>query len=98
MTAKTKVKAPKCKLCGKKHTTRAHETDPNTFYEWTVKFRVSATWIADGFDLDDERALRMLQGDLAYAYGRELDAKVIKAPDPQHIAWEQGYDRDDKKT
>lgn len=96
MTAKAKTPAPKCKLCGKKHTTQAHEPDPDTFYEWTVKFRVNATWVADGFNLDDDRARSMLEGDLDYAYGWELDAKVVKAPDPQHIAWEQGYDRADE--
>lgn len=50
------------------------------------------TWVADGFDLTDDRALQMLAGDLSYAYGHELGAKVIKAPKPAAILKAQGYE------
>jgi hypothetical protein len=60
-------------------------------YEWTVRFRVHKSWVADGFNLDDERAKEMLAHDLQFAYGHELDAKVMAAPDPERIAKEQGY-------
>ncbi len=55
--------------------------------KWTVVFEVDDVWIADGFNLDDDRALEMLSGDLTYAHiGSELGAKVIKAPTEKQIA------------
>ena len=60
--------------------------------KWTVGFSVDKSWVADGFDLTDDRALDMLSGDLRYAnIGTELGAKVIKAPDKKLIRKLQGY-------
>ena len=59
--------------------------------KWVVEFYVDETWVADGFDLDDERALDMLANDLQWAtIGTELDAKVIKRPDQRLINKLQG--------
>ena len=59
---------------------------------WTVELSVSDNWVADGFELTDERALDMLASDLTFAYkGTELQAKVIKAPSKEQIAKLQGY-------
>lgn len=66
-------------------------TAPKKF-KWTVEFEVSAVWVADGFDLTDERALSMLANDLRFAHTGELGAKVIKAPDVNKIRIAQGYD------
>lgn len=61
-------------------------------FKWTVEFTVDETWVADGFNLTDLRALDMLAGDLRYAnVGTELAARVVKAPDPMKIAKAQGY-------
>lgn len=61
-------------------------------FTWTVQFTVHPTWVADGFDLTDERALDMLSNDLQHAnIGTELDAKVISAPHPDEVAMEMGY-------
>lgn len=60
-------------------------------YKWVVEIEVADTWVADGFDLDDDRAHKMLAEHLPYAYGHELKARVLKAPDPDAIAKEQGY-------
>lgn len=60
-------------------------------FKWTVELTVDETWVADGFDLTDERALAMLAGDLSYAYGYELGAKVLKAPKKDDILKAQGY-------
>ena len=49
-------------------------------YKWTVQFEVSENWIDDGFNITDKTALRMLEEYLPYAYGHELNAKVIKSP------------------
>ena len=62
------------------------------FYKWTVQFEVAPCWVADGFELTDERALDMLSHDLGWAnIGTELRAKVIKAPSQSAIRREQGY-------
>lgn len=62
------------------------------FYKWTVEIEVDAIWVADGFDLTNERALDMLAHDLGYAnVGTELRAKVKKAPRRAAILREQGY-------
>lgn len=53
---------------------------------WTVEFSVDPSWVADGFDLDDERAHLMIQHDLGYAYPSETSAKVVKAPSADLIA------------
>lgn len=58
---------------------------------WTVEFAVDSSWVADGFDLTDERAKEMLAYDLRYAYGHELGAKVIKYPSAERVARLQGY-------
>lgn len=61
-------------------------------FKWTLELEVDETWVADGFDLDNDRALMMLAQYFPYAYGSELGAKVIKAPDPDEIARAQGYE------
>ena len=58
---------------------------------WTVEFAVDESWVADGFDLTDERAKEMLATDLGYAYGHELGAKVLKYPSAERVARLQGY-------
>lgn len=68
-------------------------------YTWTVELTVDASWVADGFDLSDERAKEMLNRELPFAYGHEIAAKVISAPDAERIAKEQGYkNRADRLT
>ena len=60
--------------------------------KWTVEFEVDTVWVADGFDLTDDRALDMLAHDLSHAnIGLELGAKVIKAPKARDIRRLQGY-------
>jgi len=60
--------------------------------KWTVEFSIDKTWVEDGFDLTNDRALDMLANDLQYAnIGTELGAKVIKAPDKKLIRKIQGY-------
>ena len=49
--------------------------------KFTVEFEVDAKWIADGFDLTDERAGTMLEQALPFANSEtELRAKVVKRP------------------
>lgn len=60
-------------------------------FSWTVRFEVDEVWVADGFNLTDERALEMLQSDLQWADDHELTAKVIRAPSRLRVARVQGY-------
>lgn len=59
--------------------------------KWTVEFAVDSSWVADGFDLTDERAKEMLANDLRYAYGHEFKAKVVKYAPAEKVAKLQGY-------
>jgi hypothetical protein len=61
--------------------------------KWTVVFEVDESWVADGFNMTDERALDMLANDLQYAnIGTELGARVIKAPSQKKIRKIQEYE------
>ncbi len=71
-----------CDKCLDAYTTR---------FVWTVQITVHPTWVADGFDLTDERADGMLAATLPWANGSEFAAKVLSAPDADEIAMEQGY-------
>lgn len=72
------------------------EPEPKRFYSWIVEFEVAEDWVADGFDLDDERAADMLDKALGgWCYPGERRARVLKAPPRADIRREQGY-RDDE--
>lgn len=60
-------------------------------FKWTVEFTVDETWVADGFDLNEERALGMVENALPFAYEHEFSAKVIKSPEKSAILKAQGY-------
>ena len=62
--------------------------------KWVVEFGVDESWVADGFDLTDDRALDMLSHDLCYAnIGTELSARVIKRPSKVTIEKLQGGEK-----
>lgn len=69
-----------------------------TEFSWTVRFTVSGTWVADGFDLDHERAFDMLKRDLGYAHDYEVSAQVLEAPPPAAVQAMQGERSDDAKA
>mgnify|MGYP006053248043 CR=1 FL=1 len=69
-----------------------------TEFSWTVRFTVSGTWVADGFDLDHERAFDMLKKDLGYAHDYEVSAQVLEAPPPTTIRAIQGGRGDEAKA
>jgi len=71
-------------------------------FTWVVELGVSETWVEDGFDLTNERALEMLSKDLGYAFNDiELSARVIARPNQNLVAQAQGYksfkDKESKK-
>lgn len=63
----------------------------NKMYRWIVALDVDPAWVADGFDLTDDRAKSMLNAEITGAYDDELNAIVISAPPPLKIVREQGY-------
>jgi hypothetical protein len=60
-------------------------------FKWVVEVAVDESWVADGFNLTNDRANSMLQKALPYAYSTELRARVLKAPSLTRIAKAQGY-------
>lgn len=61
-------------------------------YTWIVRLDVAPMWVADGFNMSDERALEMLGKTLGYAnMTYELAATVISAPSSKRIVQEFGY-------
>ena len=60
-------------------------------FKWVVEFEVTESWVEDGFEINEDRANDMLASALPFAYGNELKAKVIKAPDAKLIRKTQGY-------
>jgi len=61
------------------------KSDDKDWFDWTVQFRVHRAWVADGFDLTDELARRMIGGALPFADGNEAQAQVVKAPKKARI-------------
>ena len=60
-------------------------------FKWTVEFTVSEKWVADGFDLTDDRAQDIIQSVLGWATETEVQGRVISAPDPRRMAKAQGF-------
>jgi len=63
---------------------------------WIVEISVDRSWVADGFELDDERAQSMACKTLPYAYNFEIEARVLRSPNPKLIKCLQGYEEEAK--
>jgi hypothetical protein len=61
------------------------------FYKWTITFEIDAIWVADGFDMTNDRAKDMIERELAFSRNDETRVKVLKAPSAKAILREQGY-------
>jgi hypothetical protein len=72
--------------------TRISGSGPNRRFKWVVEFEVDESWVADGFDLNDDRAHEMIHRYVSYSYGHEVSGKVLRAPDPKAIRKAQGYE------
>ena len=60
-------------------------------FKWVVEFEVSEDWIADGFNLDQNRATDMIATALPFANSTEFKATILKAPFATLINKIQGY-------
>jgi hypothetical protein len=65
-------------------------------FTWLVEVTVDERWVADGFELDDDRAQDMLERELSYATSDEVHARVLSAPPRHLVRFAQGY-RDDSE-
>lgn len=65
-------------------------TRARRWFRWVVAFEVEETWVADGFDLTDNRAHAMVANDLRYAYGHELRGEVLTRPRREDVNVAQG--------
>lgn len=59
--------------------------------KFLVEFEVDESWVADGFNPDDERAKSMLAHTLPHAHGSELKARVLIPIDQEKAAKLMGY-------
>lgn len=67
------------------------EGEPCRRFKWVVEIEVDETWVADGFDLTQERLHSMLMHDLSFARESEVACKILQTPDPKLIRDAQGY-------
>jgi len=58
---------------------------------WTVQIEVDESWVADGFNLDNERAHEMAMSELPWANDNEVKVRVTKSPKASDIKKAQGY-------
>jgi hypothetical protein len=54
-------------------------------FEWTVTVKVDPKWVADGFNLTEERLNDLLQNALDFASSEEVQGTVITWPDSKRI-------------
>lgn len=66
------------------------EMDAATSFSWIVKFTVSGTWVADGFNLTSERACEMIASELSCSREGETNAEILASPPKDAIAKIQG--------
>lgn len=59
--------------------------------KWIVQIEVDKAWVADGFDLHAGNVHERMRQLLPHAFGYEMKAKVLAAPDERKIAKAQGY-------
>ena len=60
-------------------------------FTWIVEFTIDPSWVADGFELTEERAKEMIENELPHSYFHETSVRIIKAPREDLIKKEQGY-------
>lgn len=67
---------------------------PMKRFKWTVEIEIDETWVADGFDITDDRLLDIIAHALPYAYGHEFTGKVLSAPKRSEVLRAQGYEKE----
>lgn len=73
-------------------TTKPKQKRAPKFFKWVVEFQVDQSWVADGFDPDNEDFHAMLARRIGGAYNHELRARVLAAPAANLVRKVQGYE------
>ncbi len=60
-------------------------------FVWRVEIEVAEVWVADGFDLSEERMHGIMCRALSSARMSEIRCKVLKAPPVADVRKVQGY-------
>jgi len=58
---------------------------PQEFVRWTVEVGVDRIWVEDGFNLSLDEFEKAMKAVLPYAYAKEVQVKIVKAPPPALI-------------
>lgn len=67
-------------------------------FRWTVEIEIDETWVADGFDLTDERAHNIMCAALGHARSTEIRCRVTRRPPLVDINIVQGASHDVPRT
>lgn len=67
----------------------------NETVKWVAEIEVTKNWVADGFELTEERLHNMMCDNLDFAYPHEIKVKIIQAPAPEEIERLQNGDDED---
>lgn len=60
-------------------------------YTWWLSVSVDAQWVADGIDFTDSRVSDIFLATYGHLRSDELTAHVLRRPDDEAVAKEQGY-------
>ena len=64
----------------------------NQWFKWTCEIQVNGTWVADGFELTQERLKEMIEREIGYANSCETKARILTSPDTARIRLCQGLE------
>ena len=85
--------ASKAAMAYKRAGTKSLATDG--WFLWTVEIAVREVWVADGFELTEERAHGIMAKELGWANGEtEIACRLVDAPDQKRIRVAQGYEKE----
>ncbi len=62
----------------------------NPPYMWTVNIYVAPKWVADGFNLTEDKLNELLMKGYGWMTGDEVNGEIVRAPDKRQISTEQG--------
>ena len=60
-------------------------------YKWTLEIEVDESWVADGFDFNENRVQDLTESLIGYAKPGEVSIRVIEAPTANRIREAQGF-------
>lgn len=79
---KTHEQCPKCKGRG---------SVEGRWFKWVAEIEVHETWVADGFELTQDRLKSMLESELGFSTSNETRCRITRSPGAAVIRDAQGY-------